>query len=296
MGLRITTLSENTAGIDGCLGEWGLSFLVESDEAKILFDTGQSFSLVHNAELMDVDLSQVDKIVLSHGHFDHTGGLKHVLGQIGREIEVIAHPDIWQAKYAVSESGESRYIGIPFSRQELENLGAHFKLTAEPVSISANITTSGEIPRVTDYEDIEPFLMVKNNGNFEPDTFRDDQALIIKTKPGLVVILGCAHRGIINTLYHAQKLSGVKEIDTVVGGCHLVNASEERIWRTIADLKELGVKRLGVCHCTGMAASAIMAQEFGEGFFFNNVGTVLDHGHGTIGYKSAGAQRRVLPQ
>jgi 7,8-dihydropterin-6-yl-methyl-4-(beta-D-ribofuranosyl)aminobenzene 5'-phosphate synthase len=276
MGLRITTLSENTAGIDGCLGEWGLSVLVESDEAKVLFDTGQSFSAVHNAELLGVDLSKVDKIVLSHGHFDHTGGLKPVLSQMGKEIEVIAHPDIWQPKYAVSESGESRYIGIPFSRQELEGLGARFRLTAEPVDISANIMTSGQIPQVTDYETIEPILVVKDNGNFEPDSLRDDQALIIKTPPGLVVILGCAHRGIINTLYHAQKLSGVKEIDTVVGGCHLMSASEERIWQTIAALKELGVKRLGACHCTGMVASAVMAQEFGESFFFNNAGTVLD--------------------
>jgi 7,8-dihydropterin-6-yl-methyl-4-(beta-D-ribofuranosyl)aminobenzene 5'-phosphate synthase len=276
MGLRTTTLSENTAGMDGFLGEWGLSILVESDEAKVLFDTGQSVSAIHNAKLLGIDLSQVDKIVLSHGHFDHTGGLKHVLGEIGREIEVIAHPDIWQAKYNTSESGESRYIGIPFSRTELESLGAKFRLTSEPVAISDSIMTSGQIPMVTDYEEIESFLAVKEDGNFKPDIFRDDQALVIKTPPGLVVILGCAHRGIINTLYHAQKISGVKKIDTVIGGCHLLNASEERIWLTIAALKELGVGRLGACHCTGTAASVIMAQEFGDRFFFNNAGTVLD--------------------
>jgi 7,8-dihydropterin-6-yl-methyl-4-(beta-D-ribofuranosyl)aminobenzene 5'-phosphate synthase len=276
MGLRITTLSENTAGMDGFWGEWGLSVLVESDEATVLFDTGQSTSTVHNARLLGVDLSQVDKIVLSHGHFDHTGGLKDVLSEMGKEVEVIAHPDIWQAKYAVSESGEARYIGIPFSRQELESLGARFKLTPDPVAISPSIVTSGEVPMVTDYEEIEPFLVVKENGEFKPDIFRDDQALIIKTQAGLVVVLGCAHRGIINTLYHAQKVSGVKKIDTVLGGCHLMNSGPERIWRTIADLKELGVGRLGVCHCTGMAASVIMAQEFGERFLFNNAGTVLE--------------------
>jgi 7,8-dihydropterin-6-yl-methyl-4-(beta-D-ribofuranosyl)aminobenzene 5'-phosphate synthase len=275
MGLVITTLSENTAGRDGFLGEWGLSILVESDDTKVLFDTGQSFSVVHNAKLLGVDLSQVDKIVLSHGHFDHTGGLKHVLGEMGKEIEAIAHPDIWQAKFN-RQGKEARYIGIPFSRRELEDLGASFRLTAEPVAISDSIMTSGEIPIVTDYEDIEPFLVVKANGNFEPDIFRDDQALIIKTPAGLVVILGCAHRGIINTLYHAQKISGVKRIDTVLGGCHLMNASEERIWRTVDALKELGVNRLGVCHCTGMAASVIMAREFGDRFFSNNAGTVLD--------------------
>jgi 7,8-dihydropterin-6-yl-methyl-4-(beta-D-ribofuranosyl)aminobenzene 5'-phosphate synthase len=276
MGLRLTTLSENTASMDGFLGEWGLSVLVESDEVNVLFDTGQSFSIIHNAKLLGIDLSQIDKIVLSHGHFDHTGGLKHVLEKIGREIEVIAHPDIWQAKYATDQGEEGRYIGIPFSRKELEELGARFRLTAEPVAISDSIMTSGEIPLVTDYEETEPDLEVKDVGGFKPDRFRDDQALIIKTPPGLVVILGCAHRGIINTLYHAQKLSGVKKIDTVLGGSHLMNASEERIWRTVAALKELGVKRLGACHCTGMAATAIMAQEFGDKFFSNNAGTVLD--------------------
>jgi 7,8-dihydropterin-6-yl-methyl-4-(beta-D-ribofuranosyl)aminobenzene 5'-phosphate synthase len=254
-----------------------LSILVESDEAKVLFDTGQSFSAVHNAKLLGVDLSQVDKIVLSHGHFDHTGGLKHVLGEMAKKIEVIAHPDIWQAKFNL-QGEESRYIGIPFSRKELEDLGAKFKLTSKPLAISGSIMTSGEIPLTTDYEEIEPFLVVKANGNFNPDRFRDDQALIIKTPAGLVIILGCAHRGIINTLYHAQKISGVKKIDTVLGGCHLMNASEERIWRTVDALKELGVGRLGVCHCTGMAASVIIVQEFGDRFFLNNAGTVLDLG------------------
>jgi len=274
MELRITTLSENTAAIGNFLGEWGLSILVESDEANILFDTGQSISASHNAELLGTDLSRIDKIVLSHGHFDHTGGLKQLLGRMGKEIEIIAHPDIWQAKYAVGE-GEERYIGIPFSRQELEDLGARFKLTAEPVRISEHIMTSGEISMVTDYEVIEPNLVVKEDGGYRPDSFRDDQALIITTEPGLVVVLGCAHRGIINTLYHAQHLTGVKAIDTVLGGCHLMNASEERVWLTIAALKELGVKRLGVSHCTGLPASVIMAQEFGERFFFNNAGTMV---------------------
>ncbi len=274
MELRITTLSENTAALGSFLGEWGLSILVESDEANILFDTGQSISASHNAELLGVDLSRIDKIVLSHGHFDHTGGLKQCLSKIGKEIEIIAHPDIWQAKCAVGE-GEDRYIGIPFSRKELEDSGARFKLTAEPVRISQHIMTSGEIPMVTDYETIEPDLVVKEDGGYRPDEFRDDQALIITTEAGLVVILGCAHRGIINTLYHAQNLSGVKAIDAVLGGCHLMNATEERVWLTIAALKELGVKRLGVSHCTGLAASVIMAHEFGERFFFNNAGTMV---------------------
>jgi 7,8-dihydropterin-6-yl-methyl-4-(beta-D-ribofuranosyl)aminobenzene 5'-phosphate synthase len=128
---------------------------------------------------------------------------------------------------------------------------------------------------VTEYEAIEPRLQVKAGKRFKPDKLLDDQALIINTEPGLVVILGCAHRGIINTLYHAQKLTGEKKIYAVLGGCHLMEATEERVWLTIAALKELGVPRLGFCHCTGLAASAIMAREFGDGFFFNNAGTTI---------------------
>jgi 7,8-dihydropterin-6-yl-methyl-4-(beta-D-ribofuranosyl)aminobenzene 5'-phosphate synthase len=272
MGLQITTLSENTAGMGHFLAEWGLSILVETAGRKILFDTGQSISASHNADLLGINLGKINKIVLSHGHYDHTGGLQNILHKIKKEIEIIAHPDIWQAKYGTHQ-GEARYIGIPFHRQTLESLGAHFKLSKKAIRISDNIITTGEIPMVTDYEEIEPSLLVKEGNRFQPDKLLDDQALIINTKRGLVVILGCAHRGIINTLYHAQKLTGVKKIYMVVGGCHLIAATEERIWLTIAALKELGVQRIGVSHCTGLPAAAIMAQEFGESFFFNNAGT-----------------------
>ncbi len=121
MELNITTLSENTAGLGNFLGEWGLGILVETDELNILFDTGQSISASHNADILGIDLSQIDKIVLSHGHFDHTGGLREVLRKIGKEIEIIAHPDMWQTKYARREGKADFYIGIPFQRQEQKN-------------------------------------------------------------------------------------------------------------------------------------------------------------------------------
>jgi len=276
MGLQITTLSENTAGFGSFLGEWGLSILIETGGLKILFDTGQSISASHNADLLGIDLGKIDKIVLSHGHHDHTGGLGQILRRIKRGVEIIAHPDIWQVKYSRRQGEEEKYIGIPFHRQTLESLGAHFKESKKTVRISDDIITSGEIPMVTDYEEIEPYLVVKEKDGFKPDKLLDDQALIINTRAGLVVILGCAHRGIINTLYHAQKLSGARKIHTVVGGCHLMDASEERVHLTIATLKELGVQRLGVSHCTGLPAAAIMAEEFGDRFFFNVAGTRID--------------------
>jgi len=274
MRIQITTLSENTAGMGGFLGEWGLSILVETEGLNLLLDCGQSISAVYNADILGIDLSKIDKVILSHGHYDHTGGLHPVLRRMRKRIDIIAHPDIWAAKYARRRGQADRYIGIPYQREELESLGACFKLMTEPTTITDGIITSGEIPMVTDFEEIAPNLQVKGAGGFQPDQLLDDQALIMKTEAGLIVILGCAHRGIINTIYHAQQLTGVKKVHTVLGGCHLINAPEERVRLTVNALKELGVERLGVSHCTGLPAASTMAQEFGERFFFNIAGTI----------------------
>ena len=276
MKLKIVTLSENTAGLGNFLSEWGLSILIENEDLSLLLDTGQSISAGYNADLLGVDLSRVSRIVLSHGHFDHCGGLPYLLRKMGKKVAVIAHPDVWADKYSGREGQQRRYIGIPHQRQVLESLGAEFKLGAEPVKINDRIMTTGEIPMVTEFEIVEPYLLVRESAGFRQDELLDDQALIIITEVGLVVILGCAHRGVINTLYHAQQLTGVKRVHTVLGGCHLMDASEERIRLTIAALRDMGVEKLGVSHCTGLPAACLMAREFGSGFFFNNAGTVIN--------------------
>ncbi len=276
MAVKITTLSENTAQRAGLLAEHGLSVLIETDDVNILMDTGLSISVCHNADSLGVDLSKIDKIVLSHGHHDHTGGLRQVLGRMRKRVEVIAHPDVLAPKYASREGYEPVYIGMPFERRELESLGAVFNLTTEPVKLSENITTTGEVPMKTDFEQIDPNLKVKDGDEIKPDMLLDDLAIIINNNGELVVILGCAHRGIINTLYLAREITGIKQIAMVIGGCHLIGASEERVWRTIAALRELGVQKLGVSHCTGLPAAVILAHEFGEDFFFNNTGTHIE--------------------
>jgi len=273
VAVRITTLSENSAQLD-FLGEWGLSILVETESCKVLLDTGQSMSAVHNADLMGIDLSTVDKIVLSHAHGDHTGGLRQVLRRVGKPVEVIAHPDIWIPKY-VRYGDMSRYAGIPYIREELESLGASFNLSREPVRISDDIMTTGEIEMTTDYETIDDRLYSKKGSRMIPDPLADDLALIVRTGQGLALITGCAHRGIINTVRHVQKLTGGEYIHTIIGGTHLMVASPERIEKTARELKELGLQRLGVSHCTGFHASAALAREFGEVFFLNNAGTQI---------------------
>jgi len=270
---RITTLSENTAGRTNLLAEWGLSMLVEADGYKILMDTGQSFSAAYNAITLGIDLSRIDKIVFSHGHFDHTGGLLHILRMVKGKVEVIAHPDIWAPKYAKRPEQPVEYIGVPFSKEAAEALGASFNLTKEPVWINENIVTSGEIPMITEYEKIDSALYVEKKGELKPDPLWDDQALFIKSGKGLIIILGCAHRGVINTIRHAQRLTKVKPVYAVIGGTHLVSASPQRMDSTVAELLSSGVQKLGVSHCTGLPASAVLAQTFGKAFFFNNAGT-----------------------
>ena len=179
-------------------------------------------------------------------------------------------------KYSTRGGTGHRFIGLPFTRPALESLGAKFELTQEPVMISDRVMTTGEVEVVTDFEQVgEDYLLTKVGDTYQRDTCPDDRAMIIKTDLGLVVVLGCAHRCLINTLYHARKVTGIEKIHMVVGGCHLIDASDELIRQTIAALKEFDIQRLGVSHCTGLKASAMMAAEFGQGFFFNTAGTVI---------------------
>lgn len=273
MEVRITTLSENTANY-GFFAEWGLSILAEADGFKILMDTGLSFSATYNADLMGIDLREIDYIVLSHGHADHTGGLREVLRR-SRDVEIVAHPDIWAAKYAQRSKESYQFIGLPFVREGLESRGARFSLTREPVHISDHIITTGEIEMASEYETIDNNLFVKKDSALLPDELADDLALVINTEFGLVVILGCAHRGIINTLRQAQKITGNELVYAVVGGAHLFRASTERISKTIDDLRDMGIQKLGVSHCTGFHASSLLAAAFPEGFFLNNAGATI---------------------
>jgi 7,8-dihydropterin-6-yl-methyl-4-(beta-D-ribofuranosyl)aminobenzene 5'-phosphate synthase len=135
--------------------------------------------------------------------------------------------------------------------------------------------TTGEIEMTTDYETIDDRLCVKKGDKMVPDPLADDLALIVRTSEGLVLITGCAHRGIVNTVRHVQKLTKGEYIHTILGGTHLMVASQERVQKTASEMKELGLQRLGVSHCTGFQASAALAREFGEVFFLNNAGTQI---------------------
>jgi 7,8-dihydropterin-6-yl-methyl-4-(beta-D-ribofuranosyl)aminobenzene 5'-phosphate synthase len=276
MGIRLITLSENTAWRTEVLAEWGLSILIEKDGRGILFDTGETISAAQNAETLGIDLSTIDTIVLSHGHYDHTGGMPHLLSKIGHPVTVIAHPDIWASKYSLKRGRLDKYVGMPYSREDLEALGARFNLTAASIGIDEDLLTTGEVPMLTDFESIDPALVVKTENGWQPDQLLDDLGIVIKTAQGLAVIPGCAHRGLINTLYQARKITGIQKIYMVAGGSHLINASDEQIWQTISALNEMGVQKLATCHCTGLHANNLLLQSFGKNFILNSTGTIIN--------------------
>jgi 7,8-dihydropterin-6-yl-methyl-4-(beta-D-ribofuranosyl)aminobenzene 5'-phosphate synthase len=274
--VRITTLSENTAGQTDLLAEWGLSILVEADDQRFLLDSGESISLAQNAESLGIDLKTIDKAVLSHGHFDHTGGLRSLLQKVQHPLEIVAHPDVWAAKYSRRKDRPERYVGLPFQRQELESLGARFNLSRDPVQLSAHVQTTGEIPMNTDFESIDSGLVVRGEKGWEPDPLKDDLALIVQSAAGLIVVLGCAHRGAINTLERVRALCPGQKIYLVMGGAHLKDVSDEQIWMTVSALNEMGVMKLAVSHCTGPRAVQILSQTYGDNFLFNNTGSVIE--------------------
>lgn len=276
MRVRITTLAENTATKFGTLAEHGLSMLVEIDDLCLLLDTGQTGTAVHNARALGVDLARVSHLVLSHGHQDHTGGIREVLTQTG-VVQVHAHSQIWRPRYVARKAEKSaRYAGLMYVREQLESMGATFHLSDEPDHISREVMTTGPVPRKTSFEKLDADLVVKAPQGWQQDEVPDDQSLLVKTPRGLVVLLGCAHSGIVNTLHRAQEVAREERIFAVLGGTHLGFSTAEQLSKTVDALQELGIEKLGVSHCTGLAASARLAQEFGDRFFFNNVGTVSE--------------------
>jgi 7,8-dihydropterin-6-yl-methyl-4-(beta-D-ribofuranosyl)aminobenzene 5'-phosphate synthase len=274
MTLKITTLSENTAAGPGCTAEWGLSIFIQTDDMNLMLDTGAGLATLRNAEKAELPLKTVKKIVLSHAHADHSGGIRDVLQRTSRP-EVIAHPAVWVPKYKKMEKDPAPvYNGIPFAREELEKY-ADFTLSKDPVRITDTILTTGEVERQTEFETIEPYFFRKEQDRLVPDDFPDDRALIFKTDKGLVIVSGCAHRGIVNTILHARKITGENRVHTVIGGTHLYPKKDVQIEQTVRALNELGVEHIGVSHCTGLTAAMQLRQSFGDRFFLNNAGNQM---------------------
>jgi len=271
--VKITTICENRTPGFGLLPEYGLSMLLEMGDKKILFDTGSGSSLIANAQLLGKDLRTLNAVVFSHGHVDHTGGLDKLLEK-NNSLPVYAHPDIFN-KYLGTPEAPS-YVGPPWTREFLQEQGVKFCPVQGPLKLEEGLIITGQIPRVVEFEKQEPQFLQKTERGFEPDEIYDDQALVVESPEGTIVLLGCTHAGLINTLSYVAELTGKDNIHAFIGGTHLMNASESRIARTLEALGEFGLNIIAPCHCTGFQATVALHQAFNKEFMSNLVGSVFE--------------------
>lgn len=272
--LSITALAENTAGAYDFLGEWGLSLWIEADNHRILYDTGGGRTVTANARLLGIDLKNADALILSHGHFDHTGGIAEVMAN-GFHGKVYAHPWVFTRRFERKEKPPHKEIGIPArSAEALRSRKGDLIGSSGPTEIAPGLVVTGAIPRRTDFEDTGgPFFV--DEACTQSDPVLDDQALLIRTTQGLVVIMGCCHAGVVNTLNYAAELMGGCQIRAAVGGLHLIRAPKQRLKRTADYIKRIGVRTIAPCHCTGFEATAYLQNHVGAGVLALHAGLKL---------------------
>ncbi len=260
MKMPSLTILVDNRGEDGLAAEHGLSILIEAGGKRILFDAGQHDALEQNSRAMGIDLSSIDAFVLSHGHYDHTGAVDYVL-QENPEVQTFAHPAIFSRRYSLYPDKNPKEISMPSEeRLVVANLpDSQLHWARQPLKVAEGVWLSGPIPREHPLEDTGgPFFMDPDGR--ESDPIPDDMAIWIETPHGLLIVCGCCHSGLINTLSHIQSASGNKTIWGIVGGLHLKSASEARLQATAAALCECRPEFMVPCHCTGDTAITFFRQ------------------------------------
>ncbi|MCF7790683.1 MAG: MBL fold metallo-hydrolase [Victivallales bacterium] len=284
--MKLTVLTDNNTIIDSSLlGEPGISFHIETENKKVLFDCGLTDVFIKNAYRLDIDILSLDYIVLSHNHSDHTGGLNELiklynnytyLGKQFKLPDIVAHSDIFRSTYCEG-FGE---IGSLISENKLENL-FNLKLTKEPFYLSENIVYLGEVPRINDFENLHPIGIDKKTGR--PDYMLDDSALVYKSRKGLIIVTGCSHSGICNICEYAKKICNENRITDIIGGLHLQSCEKNRegtdytvsayqMKKTITYIKNLNLSNLYACHCTDLQSKIGLSK----------VSNVKEVGSGTV--------------
>jgi len=264
--MKLTVLVDNNTLIDRyLLGEPGLAFLLQEGDRRVLFDCGYSRVLCHNAERLGIDLCDLDTVVLSHGHLDHTWGLAHLTSlYTERATEnrptphpvLVAHPEALAPKCTAA----GLPTGTLLSREVLAEYMT-VRLSAAPVPLTDRLLFLGEIPRVTDFETVPTEDRRRQTpAGLVPDTLPDDTALAYRGADGLVIITGCAHAGIANTVIQARKLTGETRVAAIIGGLHLLDPAPARLAATVDFLRQAGVAALYPCHCTSLAAKIALGQ------------------------------------
>ena len=246
----------------GLKAEWGFSALI-LDKETILFDTGQTGVAFEN--FMTLRKNAPSKLVLSHGHYDHTGGILPFVRAF--DLEIYAHPDAFLPRYF-----ENRYIGILARKEQIESL-AKIREHKEPVEVSKGITALGEIPRKYEQHLLTNSIIVRDKTK-ERDEIRDDQSLAIKTDNGLLLLLGCCHSGLRNTIEYAEEVVD-DEVKFVVGGTHMIALKENELLDLVKWL-DRKIELIAPCHCTGLENEFLLRDKLGDKYKLVGSGSVLE--------------------
>jgi 7,8-dihydropterin-6-yl-methyl-4-(beta-D-ribofuranosyl)aminobenzene 5'-phosphate synthase len=264
--------------------EHGLSCVIETVTEGVsgicMFDYGQSPQvLMNNIEVLGIDVSNLQAFSLSHGHFDHWGGLVPFLttysGRIKAGTPLYVGEEAFAHRFSLRPSGDDLHDLGSLDREGIESLKKIDIINVkEPTEIIPGAWLTGSIEKVTTYEKVPSSLLVMRKESIEEDDFRGELAVVCNIKgKGLVVISGCAHVGIINTVRHAQKITGIDKVHAVIGGFHLVNTDTEIIWQTIADMQDIAPDYIIPMHCTGFEAVTAFREAMPEQFVLNTAGT-----------------------
>lgn len=284
--VTIHTLAEDYSGSGEtrCLAQHGISFYIKLDydnnlTRRIIFDTGDYYEpILFNAKKLGISLSEADAIVLSHSHYDHTGGLIDLVKNINKKnISVIAHPNVFKKSFYPDNPEKNIGMENEYTKDIVEQYGGVWTLTKTPHHVIDNVYFIGEVPRLTEYErDLTIKLKTLENGNLTDDKIEDDSALYIDTPKGLIVISGCSHSGIINIVNYAKAIKNNEKVYSVIDGFHLLSASETRINNTIKAFKDLGVDNIMTGHCTGLTAEYKIQEEYKDNFQKLHAGKVIE--------------------
>jgi 7,8-dihydropterin-6-yl-methyl-4-(beta-D-ribofuranosyl)aminobenzene 5'-phosphate synthase len=274
MSLTVTTLIENSPGEHkGLATEHGLCFHVAAGETRLLFDTGQSGAILDNAARLRIDLSRLDHVILSHGHYDHSGGLR----RLAREcpgFSLTVGRGFFDEKFG--DRGHAReFLGNNFGPAFLEEAGIPWSYLDEPVrGLAPGVRVLTGFPRVHPGEKVNPRFTVRRGGAMQPDDFSDEVLVALDSPKGLVILLGCSHPGVCNMLDAVKaRLGG--PIHAVLGGAHLVEADRPGLDAALSYFEESGIAVIGLSHCTGDAAMGELGR-FADRFYHNRTGSVLD--------------------
>lgn len=252
----LVTLAVDNLASEGLRSEHGLSFLVETGDGSVLFDTGQSDAWLHNLITLGREPKEIKAVTISHGHYDHTGGLAAAFRELPDAV-YFAHPACFEPKYARSTE-EARYIGMPV---DIVSRKSAFTLNKSAIEVLPDTTLSGEVPYRTDMT-LNSRFVIKDN-EFRQDTFVDEQCLIVRNGNSTAVIVGCAHRGLENNIFAAINAGGVTRIDLLAGGFHLGSASEDRLESLAGFLENMDIGQIACCHCTGIGTYKYLRSRLG---------------------------------